>query len=145
MKGSTKVVIVILVIVLAGLLMAHWVILRDVGAEFAAKESALVNQVTDLNLQLEEKTMENRALGTKLAIESIRTEVLRNNYGTAGEAVDDLRSMLIEGGCKKMDQLYPVFEEFKVSLRTTSIVSRSSGINEKSWAVKSSGNRRKWQ
>ncbi len=116
MKGSTKVIIIILVVVLAGLLMAHWIILRNVSKEFAAKETTLVSQVTDLNLQLDELTMENRALSTKLAIEGIRVEVLRNNFGTAGDAIDDLRSALIEGGCTKMDQLYPVFEEFKINL-----------------------------
>jgi hypothetical protein len=116
MKGSTKIIVVILLVALAGLLMAHWIILRNVSKEFTAKETALVNQVTDLNLQLENKTMENQVLNTKLAIEGIRIEVLRNNFGTAGEAIDDLRSMLIEGGCTKMEQLYPVFEAFKVDL-----------------------------
>ncbi len=116
MKGSTKIIGILFVIVVGALLITHWVILRNVSAEFTAKETALVNQVTDLNVKLEGKTAENRALSTKLAIEGIRVEVLRNNYGTAGEAIDSLRSMLIEGGCKKMDQLYPVFEEFKVNL-----------------------------
>lgn len=116
MKNSTKIIVVLSVIVLAGLLAAHWIILRNVTNEFNAKETALANQVTDLNLQLENKTTENQALNTKLAIEGIRIEVLRNNYGTAGEAIDDLRSMLIEGGCTKMDQLYPVFEDFKINL-----------------------------
>ena len=116
MKSSTKIIIVVLVIVLAGLLMAHWIILRNVSTEFADRETLLVDQITDLNLQLQNKTTENRVLNTKLVIEGIRIEVLRNNFGTAGDAIDDLRSMLIEGGCTKMDQLYPVFEEFKVDL-----------------------------
>ena len=116
MKGSTKIIGILFVIVVGALLITHWVIIRNVSAEFTAKETALVNQVTDLNLQLENKTMENRVLSTKLAIEGIRIEVLRNNFGTAGDAIDDLRSMLIEGGCTKMDRLYPVFEEFKVNL-----------------------------
>ncbi len=105
-----------ILIVLAALLITHWILLRNAQAEFTVKETALANQVTDLNLQLENKVNENRALNTKLAIEAIRVEVLRYNYGNAGEAIDNLRSMLIEGGCKKMDQLYPVFEEFKVNL-----------------------------
>ena len=116
MKGSTKIIGILFVIVVGALLITHWVIIRNVGAEFTAKETALVNQVTDLNLQLENKVMENSALNVKLAVEGIKVDVLRNNYGNAGEAIDNFRSMLIEGGCKKMDELYPVFEDFKVNL-----------------------------
>jgi len=103
-------------IILAGLLITHLVLLRNVRAEFDEKETALNSQVSDLNQQVEDMAMENRILNVKLGIAGIRDDVIRNNFGTARESVDAFHVLLVDGGCKKMDQLHPVFGNLNASL-----------------------------
>lgn len=115
-KSLTKIFGILFLVVLAGLLIAHFVILRNVRAGFAEKETVFNSQVSDLKQQAEEKTAENRVLKTKLGIAGIRDDVISNNYGTAGDSAKKFRTNLVEGGCKKMDQLNPVFEELDTLL-----------------------------
>lgn len=115
-KSLTKIVGIVFLIVLAGLLVTHFIILRNVGAEFTAKETALNTQVSDLKQQVEDLAAENQILNVKLGIAGIKDDVLRNNFGTARDSVDAFHGMLVEGGCKKMDQLKPVFENLNASL-----------------------------
>ena len=61
-------------------------------------------------------TIKNRILNVKLGIAGIRDDVVRNNFGTARESVDAFHIMLVDDGCKKMDQLHPAFGNLNTSL-----------------------------
>ncbi|MFH1964284.1 MAG: hypothetical protein ABIJ42_01965 [Acidobacteriota bacterium] len=100
-KSLTKIFGILFLVVLAGLLIAHFVILRNVRAGFAEKETVFNSQVSDLKQQAEEKTAENRVLKTKLGIAGIRDDVISNNYGTAGDSAKKFRANLVEEGPKQ--------------------------------------------
>lgn len=115
-RSGIKIVTLIFLIIIAGLIITHYVIVSDARAEFSDREEGLVAQVSALQNQLDDLVNENRALQTRLGIEGIRVEILRSNFGTALERVDEFNSMLAENGCRKLDQLYPIFEELKAGL-----------------------------
>ena len=115
-KGLTKVFGILFLVILVGLLVTHLVLIRNARAEFTEKETALHGQISDLNQKMEDMAMENRVLNVKLGIAGIRDDVISNNFGTARESVDLFQVMLVDGGCKKMDQLHPVFGNLKTSL-----------------------------
>jgi len=115
-KGSTKTIGILFVIILVVLLIAHLVTLRNVRTEFTAKEATMTQQISDLNQQVETLTMEKQILNVKLELEGVRIEMVRNNFGTAREAAEAFHKTLVDGGCKKMDRLDPLFEELNTNL-----------------------------
>ena len=115
-RGSTKTIGILFVIILVVLLIAHLVTLRNVRTEFAAKETTMTQQLEDTKQQVEDLTMQNRVLNAQLELESVRIEIVRNNFGTAREAAERFQAMLVDGGCKKLDELAPVFENLNTSL-----------------------------
>lgn len=115
-KGSTKTIGILFVIILIVLLGAHLMTLRNVKTEFSQKESAFKQQITDLNAQLDKVKMENQALTVKLELKKIMVEVVRTNFGSAREDIATFKDFLKKSGCKKMDQLEPVFEQLDTDL-----------------------------
>lgn len=113
---SLKTIGILFLVLLTGLVITHFLIVRNVRAELTARGDALGTQVVSLQKQVGELTAENLTLETRLGIEGLRNEVLRSNFGTAGELVDEFNAMLAENGCTKLDKLYPVFEELKAAL-----------------------------
>lgn len=115
-RGSTKTIGILFVIILVVLLIAHLVTLRNVRTEFAAKETTMTQQLEDTKQQVEDLTMQNQVLKAKLELEGVRIEIVRNNFGTAREALEQFQAMLVDGGCKKLDELAPVFESLNTNL-----------------------------
>ena len=86
-KSGAKVLALAFLIIIAGLIITHYVIVSNARAEFADREDGLISQVTALQNQLDDLVAENRALQTRLKVEDIRVEILRSNFGTALERV----------------------------------------------------------
>jgi len=129
-KSGVKVLALAFLIIIAGLIITHYVIVSNARAEFADREDGLISQVTALQNQLDDLVAENRALQTSLKVEDIRVEILRSNFGTALERVDEFNTMLAENGCQKMDRLYPVFEELKAGLDANRANSALSSLDQ---------------
>ena len=115
-KGSTKTIGILFVIILVVLLIAHLVTLRNVRTEFTAKETTMTQKISDLEQQVDTLTTEKQMLNAKLELEGVRIEMVRNNFGTAREAAEVFHKMLVDGGCKKLDRLDPLFEELNTNL-----------------------------
>ena len=116
----TKILIPIFLIIVAGMLITHYVImhttLQVTHAEFASTQAALNGQISQFQKKLEDLTTEKQVLEVKLGIAEIRDDVTSSNYGIARESVIKLRTTLVENGCQKMDQLTPVFEKLDTAL-----------------------------
>jgi len=115
-KGSNKALGILFVIILIVLLVVHLVTLRNVRQDFSAREKTMTEEISKLKQQVEALTMENRGLNGKLQMRGIAIEVVRNNFGSARELLDAFHQMLVDGGCKKLDQLNPLFEEMQTNL-----------------------------
>ncbi len=115
-KGSAKSLGIVFVIVLIILLAAHLMAMRNAKAEFTKKEQATAQQIVELNKKIDALSMDKMGLEIKLKLNGIRMQVAENNFGSAGESLNAFKEYLNKNGCKKMDQLAPVFDGIDTNL-----------------------------
>jgi len=129
-ENLAKILTLLFLLIIAGLLITHFVILRNTHSEFTATQGALDSQIMQLQQEVTNLTTENQMLKVKLGIAGIRDDVVSSNYGIARESVTKFRTTLVEGGCQKMDQLTPVFEDLDTALLKKNDTGALSSLDE---------------
>ena len=115
-KGTNKALGILFVIIVIVLLAAHLVTLRNVRQEFAGKAKTMTEKISKLEKQVDTLSMKNRELLLRLEMKGIAVEIVRSNFGNARGMATTFKQMLVDGGCKKMDQLSPIFDEMDTNL-----------------------------
>ena len=129
-KGSTKTLGILFVIILIVLLVAHLMAMRSAKTEFSTKEQAMTQQIAELNKNIDNLSMEKRALEIKLELNGIRMQVAESNFGMARESLNVFKDHLNKAGCKKLVELTPVFDEIDTSLLKKKDVEVKQGLDQ---------------
>ncbi len=115
-KGNSKILGIVFIVVVVVLLFAHFTSVNQIKNNYEKQIKELNTEVQNLEKVSQANLAKIKSLEIKLKINEIKLSVSRNDYGTASVLLKKFNDELAKAGCKKLEQLTPVFDAIDTKL-----------------------------